>query len=177
MGVCFIQKTGQLEIAFLFCSNINSTFTPNVCVQGTPASTWRRSSPRVPCWPSRWGRPYRCSGSTSGQLREKMFQHENKTRLSHCRLNPQFKIDVHNVAVSNKTGSVVYHSGSSSNNQVDKVEVMGDMEEDLNQKILRLACSPTTTYQWNSKKQKYFLSQYFSQKLSTLSILNVHLVH
>ena len=109
--------------------------------------------------------------------REEMFQHENKTRLSHCRLNPQFKIDVHNVAVSNKTGSVVYHSGSSSRHQVDKVEEMGDLEGDLTQKILRLACSPTTTYQWNSKKQKYFLSQNFSQKLSTLSILNVHLVH
>ena len=31
--------------------------------------------------------------------------------LSFCRLNPQFNIDVHNVAVSNKAGRVFYQSG------------------------------------------------------------------
>ena len=31
--------------------------------------------------------------------------------LSLCRLNPQFNIDVHNVAVSNKAGRVFYQSG------------------------------------------------------------------
>ena len=61
--------------------------------------------------------------------REKMFKHNatiiqqqrNKktttTRLSYCRLNPQFKIDVHNVAVSNNTGIVYYHSGRTSHHQ------------------------------------------------------------
>merc|ERR1711953_504474 len=44
------------------------------------------------------------------------------------RLNPQFKIDVHNVAVSNKTGSVVYHSGSNgANGGIAQSTTRGDL--------------------------------------------------
>ena len=37
----------------------------------------------------------------------------------HCRLNPQFKMDVHNVAVSDKAGSVVYDSGNSPHHHLE----------------------------------------------------------